>query len=67
MFLLNAIFGYNLFQAPDAKGHKVKIGNGPVKSIKRYHGKLYLTCGCEIVIVKVSTLEVERRWEAIQE
>lgn len=56
-----------VFQIPNVKGHKVKVGSGPVRSIKRYHSKLYLTCGCEIVVVKISSLAVERRWEAIQE
>ena len=56
-----------LFQDPSPKGHRVQVGSGAVLSIKRYHGKLYLTCGRDIVVVKISDSLVERRWEAIQE
>lgn len=49
---------------PNAKGETVNIGSGPVKSIKRYHSRLYATCGSDVVIVKISDLQVERRWTA---
>lgn len=42
------------------------VGSGPVKSIKRYHSRLYVACGSDIVILKISDRQVEKRWTVIE-
>lgn len=47
---------------PNAKGEVTVVGSGPVKSMKRYHSRLYVVCGTDIVVVKISDRQVEKRW-----
>ena len=44
----------------------IPIGNGPVKGMKRYHSRLYICCGLEVVIVEVTTeMKVITRWKVL--
>lgn len=56
-----------LLQTPNANGQIINVGTGPVKSMKRYHSRLYITCGPDVVVMKISNLKIERRWTAIEE
>ena len=44
----------------------VDIGKGPVKGMKRYHSRLYICCGIEVVVMEVAKdMAVTRRWKAL--
>ena len=53
-------------QTPNSKGQDLCVGNGPVKSIKRHHSRLYVACGGDIVVLKISDREVEKRWRVTE-
>ena len=42
------------------------IGNGPVKGMKRFHSRLYICCGIEVVVVEVGKdMTVAKKWRAL--
>lgn len=44
----------------------VDIGMGPVKGMKRYHSRLYICCGIEVVVMEVAKdMVITRRWKAL--
>ena len=44
----------------------VDIGTGPVKGMKRYHSRLFICCGIEVVVMEVTKdMVVTRRWKAL--
>ena len=60
------MFDFITLQTPNANGQMLNVGKGPVKSIKRYHSKLYVICGIDIVVITISNLAVEKRWSAFE-
>ena len=54
-------------QSPHVNPDKlVDIGKGPVKGMKRYHSRLYICCGIEVVVMEVAKdMVVTRRWKAL--
>ena len=44
----------------------IDIGKGPVKRIKRFHSRLFICCGLEVVVVEVTKeMKVTKRWKAL--
>ena len=37
-----------------------------MKSVKRYHGRLYACCGSDVVVIKISDLNVEYSWNVME-
>ncbi len=57
-----------VLQTSDARPDSIiKLNNGPVKGIKRLHGLIYVISGLEVFVITLSTLKIERQWEACKE
>jgi len=54
-------------QTPNANGEDICVGTGPVKSLKRYHSRLYVACGNDILVMKISDRTVEKKWTVIEQ
>ena len=54
-------------QIPGANARVLTIGDGPVRGVKRLHSQLFVCCGSDIVVIKISDLSVTKRWQAVEE
>lgn len=60
-------FVFESAQSPGVNPDRiVDIGRGPVKGMKRFHSRLYICCGIEVVVVEVAkAMAVTKKWKAL--
>jgi len=62
-----AFYDQYLINIPRANARILTLGDGPVRDVKRLHSHLYVCCGSDIVVIKISDLSVLKRWQAVDD